>query len=314
MQSDVEAFIQCAGFVTRPQILSLGLDDRYILNARRAGDLVRLGPGLYTGAWHSDLSPEDQHIVTCKAVATRFTDSVAFSHQSAAVLHGVATFGLSLDQPHLTRTDTGRGRVEAGVVHHVGDLDDAHVTTVDGLPVVTPSRMVWDIATTSSIESGIVTADSALHLGVVTEPELEEIAGRHTRWRGARRAKVSLSRADGRAESPGESRTRIAIADAGLPRPVPQHPIYDNQGILVAIVDFAWPQYRHIVEFDGLLKYSHSSDLAKEKAREDAIRAAGWGVTRIIWSQLSPGVRRALTEELQRSLNESRRQFGHLVG
>jgi hypothetical protein len=46
---------------------------------------------------------------------------------------------------------------------------------------------------------------------------------------------------------------------------------------------------RVVVEFDGLVKYDGADGraaLAREKAREDRLRAAGYQVVRLVWSDL----------------------------
>ena len=64
----------------------------------------------------------------------------------------------------------------------------------------------------------------------------------------------------------------------------------------MGIVDFAWPEHRLIVEFDGLEKYYRhrrpgetiEQMVLREKAREDRIRElTGWTVVRITWADLA---------------------------
>lgn len=309
MHADIEAALEEHGFVTRPQLFGRGFDDRSIAAALRDQRLCRVGPGLYAHSGYAAMSAEDQHVLRCHAVATRFDGAVAFSHQSAALIHGLPVWGMDLRQLHVTRLDGGRGRLQAGVFHHVGQTDPSEITHVAGLPVTGCSRTVWDIAYAAPVESALVTVDAALNRGIVSAAALREIISRYPTWPGARRTKVVLTLSDEAAESPGESRIRYAMRDAGIPRPETQFKIFDTDGTLLAITDFAWPEWHHVLEFDGLMKYGNNADLAKEKAREDRLRALGWGVTRVIWSQLSPNLRRPLLEEIQAAMSASRRQF-----
>lgn len=313
MPDDIAGLLAFQGFVTRPQLLDLRYTDRSIQALRRQKLLLRIGPGLYAGAPYHLLTVEEQHRIRCRAVATRFVGKVAFTHQSAAIIHGIDVWGLPLEHLHITRLDTGRGRHQAGVAHHVAELPDSELTEIDGLLVATPARCVWEIAVRSTREPALVVADSALHRGLVDEDELERLSRKYTVWRGAGKAKVTLSLADGRAESPGETRARHLFHETGLPRPVPQFKVYGIDGRLLAIVDFAWPEFRHLTEFDGLKKYGVGTDLAKEKAREDSLRSLSWGMTRLIWAQLSPGSRRAVAEELAQAMKRSARLYGPLA-
>jgi hypothetical protein len=111
--------------------------------------------------------------------------------------------------------------------------------------------------------------------------------------RGARRA---IGFADGLSESVGESRSRVAIAAAGLPVPVLQWEVHAAAGgRFVGRVDFGWPELTVVGEFDGLIKYGRAlrpgqdpaEVLVAEKLREDALRDEGLGVVRWIWADLT---------------------------
>jgi hypothetical protein len=90
----------------------------------------------------------------------------------------------------------------------------------------------------------------------------------------------------------GESRSRVAIARAGLPPPALQVPI--RLGDATAYCDFGWPAQRTVGEFDGKVKYGRllrpgqepGDAVYAEKLREDAIRAEDWEVVRWTWADL----------------------------
>lgn len=318
MHPDLLAISVEQGFITRPQILDVGFDDRVIADLLRAGVLDRIGAGLYAPRpTYRALTPVERHAIRCRAVATRFGDAVVFSHQSAAVLHGLAVWGVDLDDVHVTRADNGRGRHQSGVAHHVGLLSDDDIEEVNGLLVVRPARAVWDLAVAEAIEPALVTADSALRLGVTGDEELRKIAGRNSTWRGARHAKATLSLTDAKSESPGETRTRLVFRGCGIPAPETQLEVFDAAGRLVGRSDFGWRMFRHLAEFDGMLKYRSTVDdpdaasraVAAEKVREDAIRSLGWGVTRIIWTELTGRARERMIARLRSDMDRSRRLY-----
>ena len=65
--------------------------------------------------------------------------------------------------------------------------------------------------------------------------------------------------------------------------------IRDHDGRFVARVDFLLPALRVVVEFDGAVKYEGADGrnaLIREKRREDALRALGYRVVRLTWSDL----------------------------
>ena len=318
MHHDIEAHLTVHGFVTRPQILACGIDDRGISRLVGARLLRRIGPGLYA---HPEVygraAASEQHLLRARAVATRLGDDVVFSHQTAALLHGLPVWGLDLEHVHVTRLDDGRGRHQAGVAHHVSDLGPDEVVEVAGLLVVSPARAVWDVAVAESIESGLVTADAALNAGLVVDDQLLDQAGRHASWRRARHAKTTLSLTDAGSESPGETRTRHAFWVHGLPRPETQVEVHDAGGRLVGRADLGWRHARHLVEFDGMLKYrSTSADpeaasraVQAEKVREDRLRAAGWGVSRVVWNELDGPALERMVRRVAADLERSRSVF-----
>jgi hypothetical protein len=318
VNSEISTLAAENGFVTRPQILDFGFDDRVIAELLSSGELERIGAGLYAQrVTHRALTPTERHMVRCRAVATRLGGAAAFSHQSAALLHGLAIWGIDLDAVHVTRLDDGRGRRQSGVAHHVAGLSDDDVMEVNGLLVVRPARAVWDLAVAEATEHALVTVDSALHQGAVTDDELRELAIRHGNWRRARHAKATLSLSDAKAESPGETRCRFAFRRFGIPAPESQLEVFDAGGRLVGRSDFGWRAFRHLAEFDGMLKYRSTRDdpeaasraLAAEKAREDALRSLGWGMTRIVWAELALPARERMIARLRNGLDRSRRLY-----
>lgn len=101
---------------------------------------------------------------------------------------------------------------------------------------------------------------------------------------------------DGDAGSAGESVSRVQIFESGFTMPVLQQRFDDESG-LIGFVDFWWPEFHLIGEFDGLKKYKEAEILAgrtsgeavaDEKIREDRLRATGEGMSRWIWRTLSP--------------------------
>lgn len=307
MPSDLENQLNLRGFLARPELLAEGYTDDDIRTLKRHFSLRTIGPGLYAAASYADLSHERQHLIRCHASARRFGENIAISHQSAALLHGAAVWGLDLQHVHVTRRDAGRGRRQAGVAHHVAELPDSEVTEIDGLLVTSPARTIWDICVSSSVEAGLVTADSMLNLGKVLKSDLIGLVLQYSSWRGSRRAKMTLSLADGLADSPGETRARLLLQRAGIPRPVLQYRVEDAAGRLIGISDFAWPEFRLLGEFDGMVKYGRPEDLAKEKVREDRLRAQGWSMIRLVWADLASSQQQATVARVREALRQAQR-------
>lgn len=308
------------GYVTRPEILDAGYDDRDIREAKAIGLLRRIGAGLYAlCATYDVLSAERKLVARSRAVSHRHRGAVVLTHQSAAAIHGISLWEADLDEVHVTRRDTGRGRHEAGVQHHVGVIHDADVVEVDGVMVSSPDRCVWELACALPTEAGLVVADSALHQALVTPESLHETSGPFHTWRGSRAGRLVLSLADPLAESPGESRSRYLFWRHSLPKPDLQFTIRDEDGRFVARTDFAWQLYRHLAEFDGRIKFDGTFSpegfwtVFDEKRREDQARGQGWGLSRLIWKDLDEDKASRTAMRLRQALEQSRSLYGRTI-
>jgi hypothetical protein len=175
-------------------------------------------------------------------------------------------------------------------------LLDTDIVEVDRLLMTSPRRCALESATVSSVESGLVSVDAILHQQLVDPDELEAMYRVMERWPGAQRLQIVVRMADGRAASPGESRSRYLFWSSNLPAPQLQFHVYDEDGVLIGITDFAWPEHRLLGEFDGKVKYARllkpgqepGDVVFEEKRREDRLReATGWRMGRLVWSDLS---------------------------
>src|SRR4051794_652415 len=78
-----------------------------------------------------------------------------------------------------------------------------------------------------------------------------------------------------KSESPMETRTRLVLITGGLPRPESQWEICTPAGTFVARADFAYPEHKVAVEYDGAW---HWAQRRADDRRRAAMRALGWVV------------------------------------
>lgn len=161
-----------------------------------------------------------------------------------------------------------------------------------------------DVARTATRRAALVVADSALHRARVDEQQLRAVLAGCRRWPGSDAATTVVDLADGRAESPLETLGRLLIHERGLPAPVPQLAIWDEDGV-VAYVDLGWPEQKVVIEFDGMLKYDGRDPhaLRAEKLRQERIERLGWIVVRLTWDDVVRAPDRAVAR--------LRAAFGH---
>ena len=312
----MEAAIELArltGVVLRREAIELGADDRDLRRAVRAGVLIRIRQGAYTvpELW-AEAFPEERHRIRCEAVRRSVNGDIAFTHASALVLMGIDVWDVDLDQVHVTRLDGGIGRREHGVVHHVGRFDTDAAVQVGDYILSGPAAAVIENTTLTGVEGGLVSADSALHQGFVTEEQLWRNFDERIQWPNSRSARMVLTLADGLSESVGETRFRHLCWRAGLPKPELQVKIYAPDGTHFATCDFGWRDRRALGEFDGRIKYGRllkpgqrvEDVITAEKDREDKVREyTDCIVMRFTWPDL--GRPNSTAERLRRKLGHT---------
>lgn len=251
----------------------------------RSGELVRLRRGLFAAGetWRS-AKPEARLALCTRAVLGERRGAAA-SHASAAVLHGLPLWGVGLSTVEVI-CSSPRRRLRGGVRLHPWP-DGVEAEVVDGLRVVPLATAVVQVIAEHGHLPGLVSLDGALHAEQVTGAQVEA-AGVALGLRGqaAGRLRRVVAEADPECESVGETRTRVLLRDLGLSLRS-QVEIFDRRG-KIGRVDFLVGE-RVVVEFDGLVKYEGHEGrraLAAEKAREDRLRAAGYAVVRLVWTDL----------------------------
>ncbi len=279
------------GLRGRARLLADGFTDLEIRAARATGALTRLYRGVYAVSGETDRPVDLLRIV---GVAAR-SPSLVVSHTSAAVLHGLPLWLVDISRVHLTRNNRGGSARTPGRTVHTAVLGSHEVQMVGGVPVTTVARTLADLARCSGFETAVIAADYALHRQLVSPTDLTRalVDGRHRPGNTA--ARRALVFADGRAESPGESRTRVLLHRLGLPPPSLQVEVFDRHGIWVGRTDLGYEEDGALIEFDGRVKYqkllrageSASDAVVAEKKREDCLRSVGLSVLRIVWSELA---------------------------
>lgn len=301
------------GFFTRAMAREMGYDDKTVTRTVRAGVWIRFRRGYYsfTDLW-SALDEVEKYLVRCRAVLHSLGSDVALSHQSGALAHGLALWEPDLSHVHVTRLDDAQGRIEGDVIHHEGQWSDTEVVEVDGLRTLLPVRCALEYGTRVDSEHALVALDSLLHLQAADESDLGRQFEKMGAWPGARHLHIPVRMADGRSESPGESRGRWAMRILHLPAPDLQVKIYNSAGELRGTCDWGWLALGLLGEFDGKVKYGRllkpGQDVGEvvfaEKQREDELREiSGCRMIRLIWSDYQRP--RVLRERILRQMRRA---------
>jgi hypothetical protein len=226
---------------------------------------------------HRDLAPT--HQTWCEAVGLILPRGAAIGGLSAACLWGVDLLREGAPVSVMAPRDGWMLRDDRIAVHHTV-FGEGDLTSIDGLPVSTPERTAFDLGRRSSRVSGVIALDAMLHRGAVDLEKLEELARRRHWWPRIPQLKAVIRLADGRAESPMETRLRLLLIDGGVLGGRPQYEVLDARGRLIGRVDLGWPLERLAVEYEGD-HHRERDQFRKDIGRVNALRSVGWTVLRL---------------------------------
>jgi very-short-patch-repair endonuclease len=274
------------------QLLACGLNSRAIAQLVHGAALVRLRRGCYArGDWWRGLNgtARRRQLISAHALGTLTTSAGGFvySHVSGASLHRLQLWKVD-DRVHLTQKGCPSG-VSHGrdVVAHTRRLDDREICFVDGLPCTSLERTVVDCCLMFTVPQAVILIDHAARLGAdlgMLRAQCCALAGRN----GVVALRRALELADPRSESAGESLTRELLHRLGIRPPELQYSVLTPLGEYR--MDFAWPEVKVALEFDGKSKYFDyrptGEVLFAERQREKELMEQGWTFLRVEWKHL----------------------------
>ncbi|MFB9786032.1 hypothetical protein [Microbacterium testaceum] len=287
--------------VRRTQLDELGWGSRRVRRELESGSLAAVRRGVYARA--ADIAhltrPEQRIVLRARALALVSRSRPTFCGVTAAAIQGLPCLRDD-GKIHLLTADDRPG-ASADVVRH-RDLHEASSVDVNGLRCTPLARTVADVARSETRDVALSVADAALRRRAFHPPgSYDETAATLFRedalgWaarvtRNRRTAERLLRLADGRAQLPGESVSRLRLLDLGFAPPALQVPVPGPHGGTFW-VDFGLDDVDAWGEFDGKTKYrelaaaegrSPFEVVDREKQREDWIRGstnrrfARWG-------------------------------------
>ncbi|OBK26023.1 hypothetical protein A5634_25180 [Mycobacterium asiaticum] len=230
-------------------------------------------PGVY-GPAGIELTARER---ACAAWLWSRRDGVVAGNSAAALL-GAKWVSPSLDAELVH----GNRRAPPGIVVHSDSLPAHEILTIDGIAVTTPARTAFDIGRrTAHRLSAIQRLDALLNATDVKIEDVEAVVAQHPGARGLVRLRKTLPLVDGGAESPQETRTRLALVDAGLPKPQTQIRVYNEYGDFVARIDMAFEEFRVGIEYDGVQHWTDAEQRARDIDRHAALIDLGWTIIRV---------------------------------
>ena len=239
---------------------------------------------------HRDLwVPSDQAgdlSTRCAAALRMLPDGSAVSHLTAARLRGLPVPAPLPDEPvHALVPAAKHPRVEGIHVHRVRGPYEA-VELRSGLLVAGAARTWADLAPYLNRDDLVVLGDSMLNRNLTTRQligaELEAGRGR----RGVSAARAVLALLEPKADSPGETRTRLLLIDKGIGGFVVNEVIRDEDGEWLCRPDIHFQPPMVLLEYQGEHHFADPRQRRRDIRKHEVMRDRGWTVLEIVSADL----------------------------
>lgn len=225
----------------------------------------------------------------CRAALEILPAAAAFSHVTALRLLGI-------EVPwRLDRSTAGPGGGPGERLHVVVPRRElrpqredlvAHtctqpalaVTTWHGIPVTTPAQTWLHLSHGLSVNELVVLGDAMTRRKgpAASIVELRGLLESTHRMRGLAAARAAIGHVVAGTDSSMESRTRMILVDAGLPRPEVNVPALDRAGSFLALPDMSYPALRIAIEYDGDVHRTDPGTWRRDVERRQRLEEAGW--------------------------------------
>jgi Transcriptional regulator, AbiEi antitoxin len=251
------------GYVTREQLLAIGLGPGAIKYRIATGRLIPVYRGVYA-VGHLQVTPVSRAFAAVIACG----EDAVLSHGSAASLWG---FDSHWHTPHEVTVPSLRKR-EGITVHRSRVLTHRDITIQLGVRVTSPARTVLDIAPRYEGKRLSRVVNDALRSPYLHVPDLADVLNRNPTHPGANRL-MPFVRAP--TNSPLEDDFLEFAKRHGLPTPV------TNTYLLGYEIDVLYPRERVIIEVDSAEFHMDRTSFERDRKRDVVMLAAGVATVRI---------------------------------
>jgi hypothetical protein len=259
--------------VTRDQLRAAGLTDKQIEGLRDRRVLTSVRRGVYqlfgvSDEWERGL---------LAAILTLKEPSFG-SKSSSARLWRYAVL------PDCSRYDVlifgeQRPSLRGVRIHRTTQLEPADIATISGIPCTSFERTLCDCTTILSEFQLSRVLDDGLRRGVASLPSLRDCAERLESGPGRHMSVIrNLLAARDANYNPGGSRQELNVLDvirsANLPEPVQQFEV--KVGGKTFYLDYAYPDWKVLIEWYGLAWHIGASNVAHDNDRLTDLAGVGW--------------------------------------
>ena len=282
--------------VVAQRVVDAGLATRWAV----ATEFRRLFPGVVV-AREADVTTS----TLIRAAALWAPDDAVMCGASAARMSGERWFSQRLIRSRGVEVLTaGAPKTPEGVVLRRArrPLAAEDVAVVDGIRTTAPGRTALDLARSATTRDwAIELVDSMCNATGTPIAKVRAALDRMRGLHGTKRLRELLPDCDPGADSPPETRLRLAIVDGGLPRPETQVRIANEYGGHLATADLAYRTERIALFYDGRL-HSRFDQWGFDTRANAALGELGWIVIRVTAEMLAtpPAVVRQVRTALRR--------------
>jgi very-short-patch-repair endonuclease len=138
-------------------------------------------------------------------------------------------------------------------------------------------RTLADLGRRLPLVEAVAALDMALHKRLLRSDDLYAWAWAHQGYPDIRRLRQAIELAEPATESVMETRLRLLLVMARLPRPQAQVSLHDRAGRFLGRPDFYYPHMRLAVEYDGA---HHRENLTGDNRRQNRLVDAGYRLLR----------------------------------
>ena len=245
----------------------------------RVGRLHRVHAGIYA-VGHRLVSKQGWWMAAVLASGP----GAVLSHQTAAALWSLRGYSGGAVHVTLARKSTSSKRIR----RHLSQVPIDERTEKEGIPMTSIHRTIFDLAATAAVDEVVAMIKEAEYLNLWDRLSLWDLLERYAGKRGSRNLRSALKRIT--EEPVGRKRSRLEERFAPFLRryrlPLPRFNdwvLLDNKPYRV---DCHWPNTRLIVELDGWEGHSSRSAFQDDRARDRALKVAGYSVVHLTWAQL----------------------------
>jgi hypothetical protein len=213
--------------------------------------------------------------VVLAATRRRLPMTAVFSGRTAGWLHGLDL--PPCDPVEVTVPLGSHTSRLAGVAVRRSDVGASETVTRRGHPTTSVVRTIADLGRHRPLVEAVTALDMALHKRLLKSAALRSWAREHPRYPGIARLRRAIELAEPATESVMETRLRLLLVMAWLPRPLAQVHLYDEGGDFLGRPDFYYPLHRLTIEYDGAY---HRENLTRDNRRQNRLVDAGYRLLR----------------------------------